>query len=162
MKKKNIIKTGLLSAALLLGTGYAVVTSNIVNINGNIRVQDTEADVAIWIESGDFDYTQNGDTITITMKEGTKFKDVGDSLTIPISIGQNPNEDAMVSELTYTITNTDYFEISGPATVNNECGGMNTAEVTLRLKKLPLTDEESTCEISIKIVTSVVAKVCQQ
>ena len=47
MKKKNLIKTALLSSALLLGTGYAVINNRVLTATGTVPIAEKELDVRI-------------------------------------------------------------------------------------------------------------------
>ena len=53
MRKKNIIKTGLLSAALLLGTGYAVINNRVLTATGTVPIAGKDLDVGIGSIEGD-------------------------------------------------------------------------------------------------------------
>jgi hypothetical protein len=47
MKKRNLIKTALLSSALLLGTGYAVINNRVLTATGTVPIATKELDVKI-------------------------------------------------------------------------------------------------------------------
>ena len=54
MKKKNIIKTSLLSAALLLGTGYAVINNRVLTATGTVPIATKEINAKITGLGGEF------------------------------------------------------------------------------------------------------------
>ena len=81
MKKKKIIKSGLLSAALLMGTGFAVVNSDNLNLNFWMEVPENSVSVNVTFitfggenyedESVEYDYS---DGLDITFDSSQEYK----------------------------------------------------------------------------------------
>ena len=47
MKNKSLIKTALLSSALLLGTGYAIINNRVLTATGTVPISEKDLDVRI-------------------------------------------------------------------------------------------------------------------
>ena len=66
-KRKNIIKAGLLGAALMLGTGYATINNRILTATGTIPIAEKAIDVVITeAQPGqNYDVTDSGQSATL-------------------------------------------------------------------------------------------------
>lgn len=88
MKKKNLIKTALLSSALLLGTGYAVINNRTLTATGTVPIAQKELDVKITkVESSNGGMSnvviaEDGYSVTFDYGEyDGELKDAGITLT---------------------------------------------------------------------------------
>ena len=71
MKRRGLIKAGLLSAVLLLGTGYATINNRVLTATGTVPIATKEMDVRITGLSGTFSSNEysispDGHTLTIS------------------------------------------------------------------------------------------------
>lgn len=155
MKKKSLIKSCLLGSALLLGTGYAVINSKDVSITGTVSAANTTLDVYVGnFQSENFDCVQNGETFTLTLKEGKEFKTVGETKSFSFFIGTNIRDYNIAYTINTTLSNPDFYDVSSnfDDTGTIYCdGGGNDFIWNISMTDLPVTVEESECTIIIKI-----------
>ena len=161
--RKKMITTALIVLVLLLGVGYATVSSVNLNINGTAIAGTKELQVfydgnnsgtsakVTAISSQDQARTATftvenmtlGETVTMTFEVKNYETDVNATLAAP-SVTQN--------------TNTEYFEVTtsgGETTLN--AGDTATITVNVKLKKTPVTEEAGSTTVTVEMAASPVA-----
>ena len=74
MKKRNLIKTGVLAGTLLLGTGYAVINNRTLTFTGTGTIKAEEIDVVV-LQGSNYTITNEGKGAAFVLGElttGTK------------------------------------------------------------------------------------------
>ena len=161
--RKKMITTALIVLVLLLGVGYATVSSVRLNINGTSKAETKELQVF-------YDGTNSGtsakvtaisspantraatftvenmtlnETVTMTFEVKNYETDVNATLAAP-SVTQNTNE--------------EYFQVTtscDKTTLN--AGDTATITVNVKLIKTPVTDEAGSTTVTVSMVASPVA-----
>ena len=161
--RKKMITTALIVLVLLLGVGYATVSSVNLNINGSAKAETKELQVF-------YDGTNSGtsdkvtaisspentraatftvenmtlnETVTMTFEVKNYETDVNATLAAP-SVTQNTNE--------------EYFQVTtscDKTTLN--AGGTATITVNVKLIKTPVTDEAGSTTVTVAMAASPVA-----
>ena len=161
--RKKMITTALIVLVLLLGVGYATVSSVSLNINGTSKAETKELQVF-------YDGTNSGtsdkvtaisspvntraatftvenmtlnETVTMTFEVKNYETDVNATLAAP-SVTQN--------------TNRDYFQVTtscDKTTLN--AGDTATITVNVKLIKTPVTDEAGSTTVTVAMAASPVA-----
>ena len=161
--RKKMITTALIVLVLLLGVGYATVSSVNLNINGSAKAGSKELQVF-------YDGTNSGtsakvtaisspantraatftvenmtlnETVTMTFEVKNYETDVNATLAAP-SVTQNTNE--------------DYFQVTtscDKTTLN--AGDTATITVNVKLIKTPVTDEAGSTTVTVAMAASPVA-----
>ena len=161
--RKKMITTALIVLVLLLGVGYATVSSVNLNINGTANAETKELQVF-------YDGTNSGtsakvtaisspantraatftvenmtlnETVTMTFEVKNYETDVNATLAAP-SVTQNTNE--------------EYFQVTtscDKTTLN--AGGTATITVNVKLIKTPVTDQAGSTTVTVGMTASPVA-----
>lgn len=167
--QKSLLWLSLVVFVLILGVGYAVVSSVGLDITGTATVADSTLKVAFNGETEVSDETKVTATsvddslsASITVTGLTK---VGESVTATYTI---KNEETDL-EASYTLatdngienSNPDYFTVTtdvdtGSKTIAAE--GTNTVTVTVTLKALPVESTNSTANIKVNLTATPVEK----
>ena len=161
--RKKMITTALIVLVLLLGVGYATVSSVSLNINGTANAESKELQVFYdGVNSGTSakvtaisspantraatftveNMTLN-ETVTMTFEVKNYETDVNATLAAP-SVTQNTNE--------------EYFQVTtscDKTTLN--AGDTATITVNVKLIKTPVTDEAGSTTVTVSMVASPVA-----
>ena len=161
--RKKMITTALIVLVLLLGVGYATVSSVNLNINGTAKAESKELQVfydgvnsgtsakVTAISSPDKERTATftvenmtlNETVTMTFEVKNYETDVNATLAAP-SVTQN--------------TNRDYFQVTtscDKTTLN--AGDTATITVNVKLIKTPVTDEAGSTTVTVAMAASPVA-----
>ena len=161
--RKKMITTALIVLVLLLGVGYATVSSVSLNINGTANAESKElqvfydgvnsgtSDKVTAISSPDKERTATftvenmtlDETVTMTFEVKNYETDVNATLAAP-SVTQN--------------TNRDYFQVTtscDKTTLN--AGDTATITVNVKLIKTPVTDEAGSTTVTVAMSASPVA-----
>lgn len=178
-KKKSLLSLGLLALVLVLGVGYAVVTSQTLTISGSASTVDGGKIDVYFSEVSENVVTSGSDTVTaegsitsdlVATINVTGLAAVGDSAEITYTVS-NREKDLAADVLKKNITvlaedgKTDlssYFEVTTSVdsdavrVANNNGTTDGTAEitVTVELVKLPIDESDSTANISIEFEAS--------
>lgn len=168
--RKSLLGLVLVVMVLVLGVGYAVVSSVDLTISGTATVGDSNLDVVISAAnpndtSTDYYGTVTnpaGLTATITVKNMTTVGD-GGAKTITYTITNNETDyDAEVTEKSVTVDKSDYFDVvtslASGAKITVPAGGTNTMTVTVKLKKMPMAAADATGNITITLKADPKAK----
>ena len=161
--RKKMITTALIALVLLLGVGYATVSTVSLNINGTANAESKELQVF-------YDGTNSGtsakvtaisspvntraatftvenmtlnETVTMTFEVKNYETDVNATLAAP-SVTQNTNE--------------EYFQVTtscDKTTLN--AGDTATITVNVKLIKTPVTDEAGSTTVTVEMAASPVA-----
>ena len=165
--KKHLYGLIIFVMVLVLGVGYAVVSSVDLTITGTAGTETKNLDVVI-SAANPSDTTANvygtvtnpaGLTATITVKN---MQEVGETQTVTDTItNKDPDVNASVLKKTITVDKSEFFEVttsvdSTPVVVNAN-NGTNTVTVTVRLKKMPIEEADSTANITVVLEASAVA-----
>lgn len=156
--RRSILSLGLLALILVLGVGYAVVSSVDLTIGGTASVAESTLKVSfkdVASKSGEnvtAETTDGSLTATIAVTGLTK---IGDTATATYTI-QNKETDLSAEVLKKSIENDkeDFFEVttsvdSAPAKI--AAGSTETVTVTVKLIKMPILESDSTANITIKL-----------
>lgn len=161
--RKKMITTALIVLVLLLGVGYATVSSVSLNINGTAKAESKELQVfydgvnsgtstkVTAISSPDKARTATftvenmtlNETVTMTFEVKNYETDVNATLAAP-SVTQN--------------TNGDYFQVTtscNKTTLN--AGDTATITVNVKLIKTPVTEEAGSTTVTVGMAASPVA-----
>ena len=161
--RKKMITTALIVLVLLLGVGYATVSSVSLNINGTANAESKElqvfydgvnsgtSDKVTAISSPDKERTATftvenmtlNETVTMTFEVKNYETDVNATLAAP-SVTQNANR--------------DYFQVTtscDKTTLN--AGDTATITVNVKLIKTPVTDEAGSTTVTVEMAASPVA-----
>lgn len=158
--KKSLLSLGLLALVLVLGVGYAVVTSVNLSINGTAKVQGADLRVAFTETTS----VSKEDKVTATATDGSltasiavKDLTLNESVTATYTI-KNSETDVKASVIQQGITNDkeNYFEVTTDATTAKtiDAGGTTTVTITVKLIKTPVLDTDSTANITVNLTAS--------
>lgn len=160
--KKSIIALSILAIVLVLGVGYAIVSTIELTFGGTVTVGESPLNVTI-------SNTQSTSNETAKIVHSWKNpSDISDTFTISemslnetvtITYTIKNNETDVVATLSesgsLTNSNTEYFEVTK---INNlselEPGETGTITITVKLKKTPVTEENGRTTISYKVKAS--------
>ena len=173
MKKKNIIKTGLLSATLLLGTGYAVINSKQVTINGTVSSETRDVNIRIVSSNPNFDMDVSGTTLTFSQNDTSKYETVGTTHSVNFDIFNDETDLNVLLEIESMSSSSEFFEVSDVSTTVVDSEGNPTFDsfglnqsyligpgeyvgcsINITMTDIPITEEESTAIITIKIIAT--------
>lgn len=160
-KQKSILGVGLLVLVLVLGVGYAVVSSVDLTITGTAGVKTSDLKVSFEGTVA----TDPTEKVTATATKGeltatinVKDLELNDTVTATYTI-QNEETDVNASVIKASITNdkAEYFEVTTDMddtakTIN--AGATGTVKVTVKLIKTPIAEADSTANITIKLTAS--------
>ena len=161
--RKKMITTALIVLVLLLGVGYATVSSVNLNINGSAKAGSKELQVfydgtnsgtsakvtaiSSPVKTREATFTVESmtldETVTMTFEVKNYETDVNATLAAP-SVTQNTNE--------------DYFQVTtscDKTTLN--AGDTATITVNVKLIKTPVTDEAGSTTVTVEMAASPVA-----
>lgn len=160
--KKSLLGLGLLALVLVLGVGYAVVSDVVLTITGTASVATEELKVS-------FEGTVTADQgVTANATKGslkgniqvTGLAHIGDTATATYTI-QNLEADvaAEITKKSITVSNSEYFEVT--TSVDNDAltiarNGTATVTVTVQLIKKPITEAESSTDITVELKAAAV------
>ena len=151
MKKKNIIKRGLLTAALLLGTGYAVINSKEVTINGTVKSADDS--VSYSLEFTNHNVVRDGDTYTLS---DITISTVGTPYTIDVYhefYGNSFGDSDILANVEVIVENSnpEFFSVEVEGFPERPTFGTDNGRIIITMIKTPVTEKDSTCSIKIKL-----------
>ncbi|MDD5980353.1 MAG: hypothetical protein PUC23_04495 [bacterium] len=159
--KKSLLGLCLLVLVLVLGVGYAVVSSVNLDITGTAKVKSSDLKVSFNgvtnVSSADkvsANATDGSLSATIAVTDLTLNESVTATYTI-----KNEETDVNAEVIKASIVNNkpDYFEVttdvdSSPKTIN--AGGTTTVTVTVKLVQTPVADTDSTANITVNLTAS--------
>lgn len=160
--KRSLLIFGLIALMLVLGVGYAAVTGVDLTIAGTASVEDSTLKVSFKSVSDDSDADT---TVTNTVKDGDladtftiSNMTLNETVTLTYTV-QNQEADvaAVLSEKTaLTNSNPEHFEatyrIIDPNVAAN--GGTTTVEVTVKLTKTPVVEEDNEAEFELVLAAA--------
>lgn len=155
--KKSLLGLGLLALVLVLGVGYAVVSDVVLTINGSASVGTEDLKVSFeGTVAADQGVTASATKGSLTGNiEVTGLDHIGDTATATYTI-QNLETDvaAEITKESITVSNSGYFKVT--TSVDNDAltiarNNTGTVTVTVELIKMPITAEESTTSITVKL-----------
>lgn len=159
--KKSLLSFCLLALVLILGVGYAVVSSVNLDISGTAKVKGTDLKVSF----NGTTTVSDADKVTATATNRSLSANIavtdltlGESVTATYTI-QNEETDVNAEVIKASIVNdkTDYFVVttdvdSSAKTIT--AGGTTTVTVTVKLAKTPVLDTDSTANITVNLTAS--------
>lgn len=163
MRRKNsLISLGMLAVVLVLGVGYAVVSTVELNFGGTASVADAPINVTI---SNAQSSTTGSAKITHSWKNPTDITDsftisdiaLNETVTITYTVKNNETDvTATFSEIgSITNSNTEYFAVSRTKSFTElDPGKTGTVTITIKLKKTPIENEDGIATISYKVKAS--------
>jgi hypothetical protein len=113
-KRKNIIKAGLLGAALMLGTGYAVINNSVLTATGTVPIAEKNLDVRIVnCDAENAQISPDGLTVTFAVTSWTWGPDSGDIILMADTTFENRETDLTVDiDFDYEITTPEGNELN--------------------------------------------------
>lgn len=165
--KKSLLSLGLFALVLVLGVGYAVVSSVDLTFNGTANVKD--ASLQVDIEKVE-DNTTGSATATHTWSAESHSKTdtfaisnmvLNEEYTITYTI-KNHETDVkanLAEKVALTNSNEEYFDASYSITDSStpiSAGGEKTIVVTVKLIKTPVEEKDNTATIGFEVTASAV------
>ena len=159
--KKSLLSFGLLALVLILGVGYAVVSSVDLTISGSANVKESNLKVSFNGVTDVSDAEKVEATATdgeLTANIAVTDLELNDTVTATYTIkNEETDVSANISKAEITNDKSDYFEVttdvdSSPETV--AAGGTGTVTITVRLKKTPVNSGDSSANISVKLTAT--------
>ena len=165
MKKKSIIKSCLLGAALLLGSGYAIINSKEVTINGTVSSENRDINVEISTpETNSFHLACEGDICTLTQDENTVFDQPYESTQVYLDFKNNESDIGAHVKIEILSVSSSYYLIyfggqdedvtTLEFDVGIEADSMEQKVIIVYLKDMPITEAESNCTFVLKVTIS--------
>ena len=165
--KRSLLSFGLFALVLVLGVGYAIVSTTELTISGQVTAN---SNVKVSFQSatpGSDKVTANASDGSITATIGVEnLASVGETVTATYKV-QNKETDvnATVEKTSVTVLSTDgnntdlseYFEVTtsiDDAALELAAEQSDDIIVTVKLLKTPLTDATSTANVTIKFTAS--------
>ena len=170
--KKGLIGLIVVVAVLVLGIGYAVVSSVDLKITGTAATETKDLDVVISAADPSDNTKDTFGTVstpvdknaTITIKNMTGLSD---TRTVTYTVSNRESDlDAKVyvnAASDIVVSKSEFFNVETSITgsanaITVPAGGTNTFTVTTKLIKLPIQESDSTTDITITIKADPVAK----
>ena len=166
MKKKNsMLVLAILVAVLVLGVGYAAVSAVNLTIEGSAKSKDSYLNVVFTGEvttstagasaGAAISASSENDGLTATINV-TGLQAVNDTVSATYTIKNKENDlSASIVEAANGITNSksEFFSVSTDMTTAKTVakGATTTVTVTVKLIKVPISDADSTSNISVKL-----------
>lgn len=164
MKRKSlIIATVLLVAILLIGLGYAALTSLTLNISGDVAANPDDANFTVQFSSADAPVVSDSDNVQASINpsdpkkatihvEGLTAK--GDTATATYTIENKSNDLTASLSAKTTNSNTEYFDVSYAFdSTSLKKLSKTTVTVTIELLKTPVQDTENS-DIGLEITAT--------
>ena len=161
--RKKMITTALIVLVLLLGVGYATVSSVSLNINGTANAESKELQVF-------YDGTNSGTSAKVTaISSPVKTREATftvESMTLDETVTMTFEVKNYETDVNATLaapsvkenTNRDYFQVTtscDKTTLN--AGDTATITVNVKLIKTPVTDEAGSTTVTVAMSASPVA-----
>lgn len=162
--KKSLLGFGLVALILILSVGYAFVSDVYPTITGTATTAESDLKVSFTgdvVPEGNATGTAVTDGLTATISV-TNLANINDQASVTYTLKNNETDlDATLSKNEITIEDadgndiSDYFEVTTdvdttPKTIAAN-GGTETVKVTVKLIKIPVSDAESTAQITVKL-----------
>lgn len=160
--KKSFLTLGLLTLILVLGVGYAVVSSVGLTIGGTASVAESTLNVSFNGETdtdgvGTITATAGKDTLSGTISV-TGLTAIGDKATATYTIqNKEVDLDAEISKLSIINDKEEFFKVTtsvDTTATTVEAEGTNTVNVYVELIKLPIEDTDSTANITVNLTAT--------
>lgn len=165
--KKSLLSLGLLALVLVLGVGYAVVSSVDLTFGGTASVKDAE--LAVDIENVT-DSTTGNATITHTWTADSHSKSdtfaisnmvLSEEYTITYTIKNHETDVAadIKEKVALSNSNEEYFNVTYSITnseVSIEANGEKTVIVKVKLIKTPVEEKDNSATIGFELTASAV------
>ena len=158
--KKSLLSFGILALVLVLGVGYALVSSVGLTISGSASVADAALKVAF---NGVTD--TSSDKITATSQDGTLEATIdvngiqlGETVTATYTI-KNEETDVNASVIKESIENNkpDFFEVTTDVDETAKtisASSTETVTVSVKLIQTPVTSADSTATIKVNLAAN--------
>ena len=153
--KKSLLSICLFALVLILGVGYAVVNYVDVSISGTAGAKAEPIKASFTDKTKVSDASKVTATATANTLSGT-IKVTGltlnETVTATYTIQNKETDvDATVKQQSITNSNTEYFEVTTDATTAKTVskGGSVEVTVSVKLKKTPVTEADSTATIGV-------------
>lgn len=155
--KKSLLSLVIFALVLILGVGYAVVSSVDLTIGGTAGVKNASLKV-------DFESvadTKTNATVTHTLTQHAKEDEftitdmeLNETVTMVYTVANHETDvDADLTEkIALSNSNPNYFEVSYKINGNEiKAGGTTTVTVTVKLIKTPVTAAQGTTNVSLTL-----------
>lgn len=163
-KQKSILGIGLLVLVLILGVGYAVVSSVGLDITGNATVKSADLKVAfngVTTVSSVQKVTASSEDNALSASITVKDLELNETVTATYTIKNSETDlDANVVEKAIENSKKDFFEVTTDAKTAKTitAGETTTVTVTVKLIKTPVSSDDSTADIKVNLTATPVAK----
>ena len=159
--RKSLLGFGLLALVLVLGVGYAVVSSVTLDISGTAKVKGSDLKVyfnGTTSVSDDGKVTANATDKSLHATINVTDLTLNESVTATYTI-KNEETDVNASVIKASIENdkSDYFKVTtdvDAAAKTVTAGETTTVTVTVELVKTPIADTDSTATIKVNLTAS--------
>lgn len=156
--KKSLLSFCLLALVLVLGVGYAVVSSVDLTIGGTAKVKGSDLKVAFngtTSVSDEDKVTASATADALTASIAVTDLTLGDSVTATYTI-QNKETDVNASIIkdSIVVDKTEYFKVTtdvDSTAKTIEAGETATVTVTIELIKTPVDTSDSTANITVTL-----------
>ena len=156
--KKSLLSLVIFALVLILGVGYAVVSSVDLTIGGTAGVKN--ASLKVDFESV-ADTKTSGATISHTLTQHAKEDEftitdmvLNETVTMEYTVANHETDvDADLTEkIALSNNNPEYFEVSYKINGNEiKAGGTTTVTVTVKLVKTPVTEAQGKTTVSLTL-----------
>ena len=161
--RKKMITTALIVLVLLLGVGYATVSSVNLNINGTANAETKELQVFYdGVNSG----TVSGKVTAISSPVKTRGATftvenmtLNETVTMTFEVKNYETDvNANLAAPSVTNTNENYFQVTASCD-KTTLNALDTATITVnvKLKKTPVTEEAGSTTVTVEMAASPVA-----
>ena len=163
-KKKSLLSLVLIALVLVLGVGYAVVSTQDLTISGSASTATSTLDVSF---EGTANSAGAGTTIATAIKgdltasiKVTGLTAIGETATATYTI-QNKEIDlaALISKKEITNDKGEFFEVTTSVdkaedAITIEPEGTGTVTVSVKLIKMPIETTDSTAQITVTLLAT--------
>lgn len=156
--KKSLLSLVIFALVLILGVGYAIVSSVDLTIGGTAGVKN--ASLKVDFESV-ADTKTSGATISHTLTQHAKEDEftitdmvLNETVTMEYTVANHETDvDADLTEkIALSNNNPEYFEVSYKINGNEiKAGGTTTVTVTVKLVKTPVTEAQGKTTVSLTL-----------
>lgn len=159
--KKSLLSLGLLALVLVLGVGYAVVSSVTLDISGTAKIKDSNLAVSfngVTSVSDDAKVTATATDGALSATIAVKDLVLNETVTATYTIKNTENDvNAEVIKASIENDKSNYFTVTtdvDSAAKTIDAGGTNTVTVTVKLAKTPVSIDDSTATIKVNLTAS--------
>lgn len=165
--QKSMLVIGIALLVLVLGVGYAVVSSVGLTISGTANVKETALKVSFngitttSDTTGSNKVTATADDGSLSAKISVNDLELNDTVTATYTIkNEETDVDASISQASISNDKSDYFQVTTDLGTAKTIGAgqTDTVTVTVKLIKTPVLEDDSTANIKVNLTATPVGK----